>query len=165
MNIRGIVVGVALATLGATAGVATGSHVQASRTHTASVQSNTITVLETSALGVRALVSEQLGLSSRGPYRARPVKIEFDQDLWIDHLKWVDWGQPVAFASGVVHASAGPSYSFTTTAGGIMLDKLQSCATGSHSYYTYASMLAPAGFPDNTESMAGGEAEQAPTPC
>jgi hypothetical protein len=46
-----------------------------------------------------------------------------------------------------------------------MLDKLQSCATGSYSYYTYASMLAPAGFPENTESMAGGEAEQAPTPC
>jgi hypothetical protein len=46
-----------------------------------------------------------------------------------------------------------------------MLDQLRSCGTKSYSYYTYASMLAPAGFPANTESTADGESEQALTPC
>jgi hypothetical protein len=132
----------------------------------------------TNAPGVPALVSVKLaalGLSvtsPRGPYRARPAKIMFDlggyygaatRGLWIDHLTWVDWGQPIAYASGIVHARAWPSDNFTTTAGGIMLDQLQSC--GSHSYYTMAVMVAPAGFPANAESAAYGESEQALTAC
>ncbi len=132
----------------------------------------------THARGGAPLVSEKLAAlgssvtSPRGPYRARPRKIAFDlggyygagtKGLWIDHLKWVDWGQPVAYASGVVHARVWPSTNFMTTAGGIMLDQVRSC--GAHSYYTYASMLVPAGYPANTESTSGGISEQALTPC
>jgi hypothetical protein len=110
--------------------------------------------------------------SPRGPYWARPAKIAFDvggyygagtKGLWIDHLVWVDWGQPIAYASGVVHARVWPGNNFITTAGGIMLDQLRSC--GTHSYYTYASMLVPGGFPANTESTSFGISEQALTPC
>ncbi len=112
--------------------------------------------------------------SPRGPYRARPTKLAFDlggyygagiKGLWIDHLKWVDWGQPVAYASGVVHARVWPGHSYVTRAGGIMLDQLRFCGTGPRSYYTSASMVVPDGFPQNTESIATGIGEQALTPC
>jgi hypothetical protein len=45
-----------------------------------------------------------------------------------------------------------------------MLDQLRSCGT-KRSYYTYASMLVPAGFPQNTESTAYGIGELALSPC
>ena len=88
--------------------------------------------------------------SPRGPYRARPAKLAFDlggyygagtKGLWIDHLKWVGWGQPVAYASGVVHARVWPGHGYVTRAGGIMLDQLRSCGTKPSTYYTSASML------------------------
>jgi hypothetical protein len=128
---------------------------------------------------VATLVSVRLaGLGSsvtspRGPYQVRPAKIAFDlggyygagtKGLWIDHLKWVDWGKPVAYASGLVHARAWPSKNFITTAGGIMLDQVRSCGA-KRAYYTYASMLVPAGFPQNTQSMSYGTSEQALTAC
>ena len=175
MNMGAIGASVTLAVFGAITGVATGSHARASQTRTVTVTRTAYVRSTTKAAGVRALVSERLAAlgtsvtSPRGPYRARPVKIAFDlggyygagtKGLWIDHLKWVDWGQPVAFASGVVHARVWPSDNFIMTAGGIMLDQLRSCGTQSHSYYTYASMLVPAGFPANTESTAYGESER-----
>jgi hypothetical protein len=82
---------------------------------------------------------------------------------WIDQLTWVDWGQPIAYASGTIHARVWPSDNFITTAGGIMLDELRSC--GTRSYYTTVVMAAPAGFPANTQSTATGMSEQALTPC
>ena len=111
--------------------------------------------------------------SPLGPYRARPTKIAFNygkyygagtRGLWIDHLRWFDWGKPLAYASGLVHARVWPSRKFITTAGGITLDQLRSCSP-KRSYYTYASMLVPDGFPQNTESTAYGISEQALTPC
>ena len=81
----------------------------------------------------------------------------------IDHLTWVDWGQPIAYASGTVHARAWPSANFITTAGGVMLVQLRSC--GTRSYYTMAVMLAPAGYPANSQATATGETDQALTPC
>jgi hypothetical protein len=120
--------------------------------------------LSTLGVGVR---------SSHGPFRARPTKIAFNygsyyeagtRGVWIDHLRWVDWGKPVAYASGVVHARVWPSKKFITTAGGIMLDQLRSCSA-KRSYYSYASMLVPAGFPQNAKSTAYGMSELALTPC
>jgi hypothetical protein len=111
--------------------------------------------------------------SPLGPYRTRPTKIAFNygkyygagtKGLWIDHLRWFDWGKPVAYASGLVHARIWPSRRFVTTVGGITLDQLRSCNL-KRSYYTYASMLVPAGFPQNTESTAYAISEQALTPC
>jgi hypothetical protein len=110
--------------------------------------------------------------SPRGPYRARPRKIGFDlggyygagtKGLWMDHLRWVDWGQPVAYASGVVHARVWPSHKFMTTPGGIMIDELRSC--GTRTYYTSAAMVVPAGYPANAESTSVATSEQALTPC
>jgi hypothetical protein len=127
------------------------------------------------APGVAALVSQNLApvgmsvTSPRGPYRTRPARLSFSDDryngyLWIDHLTWVDWGQPIANASGIVHASDWPHVNLiTTTPGGVMLDQLRSC--GTRSYYTMAVMLAPAGYPANSQATATGESEQALTPC
>src|SRR5579862_8067269 len=66
--------------------------------------------------GVPVLVSQRLAAlgssvtSPRGPYIARPKQITFSTSrvgsglaVYVDHLKWVDWNQPVAFASGIVH--------------------------------------------------------------
>lgn len=111
--------------------------------------------------------------SPRGPFVSRPHKIAFDlggyygagtRGLWIQNLHWLDWGEPVAYASGTVNARVWPTKKFIVTPGGIMLDKLQSCG-GNRFYYTSANMVAPAGFPQNTESTAVGMGEQALTPC
>jgi hypothetical protein len=128
----------------------------------------------TNAPGAAARVSRNLASfggsiqSPRGPYRGRPTKLTFVAggnagSLWIDHLTWVDWGQPIAYASGIVHARAWPSANFITTAGGVMLDQLRLC--GTRSYYTMAVMLAPAGYPANSQATATGETDQALTPC
>jgi hypothetical protein len=102
----------------------------------------------------------------------RPTKLSFDlgggtgtKGLWIDHLKWTDWGGPVAYASGVVHAQAATGSGFITTPGGIMLDQLRSCSTGAKSYYTSANMVVPAGYPENSDSTSYGIGEQALAPC
>jgi hypothetical protein len=131
-----------------------------------------------SATNTASLVSMNLAAfgssvtSPRGPYRARPRKIAFDlggyygagtKGLWIDHLRCVDWGEPVAYASGVVHARVWPSHKFMTTSGGIMIDELRSC--GTPTYYTSAAMAVPAGYPVNTESSSVATSEQALTPC
>ncbi len=119
----------------------------------------------------RTLVSVRLAAiganvtSPRGPFRTRPAKLVFGSGLWIDHLKWADWGQSVAFASGMVHARVWPGHSYVTRAGGLMLDQLRTCGTKPTSYYTSVSMDVPDGFPENTESTATGIGEQALTPC
>jgi hypothetical protein len=173
MSIRWIVVGATIASLGSIAGVASGGQVQTVRARTRSVTATRTGHVRSTRNepAIAPLVSVRLAAigsdvtSPRGAYRARPTKIVFGDGLWMDHLRWVDWGQPVAYASGVVHAQTSPSHSFITTPGGVMLDQLRSCATKPHSYYTYASMLAPTGFPENTESTAYGESEQALAPC
>jgi hypothetical protein len=157
-----IVLAVTLALLSAAVGVSAADQHTAVRTRSAA----TLVSVRLAALGAGTT-------SPRGPYRARPVKIAFNygsyygagtKALWIDQLRWFDWGKPVAYASGLVHARVWPSKKFITTAGGITLDQLRSCGM-KRSYYTYASMLVPAGFPQNTQSTAYGISEQALTPC
>lgn len=162
----------------ACAAAAAGSDANTFRTRTVTVTRTVHVRSTTSAPGVPARLSVRLAAlgtsvsSPRGSYRARPAKIAFNlggyygagtKGLWIAHLTWVDWGQPIAYASGTVHGRVWPTHNFITTAGGITVDGLRSC--DGHSYYTYASMLAPAGFPANTESTATGESQQALTPC
>ena len=59
--------------------------------------------------------------SPRGPFAVRPHKIAFDlggyygagtKGLWIENLHWVDWGHPVAYASGTVYARIWPTKKF-----------------------------------------------------
>jgi hypothetical protein len=84
MNIGAIGAGAALAILGATVGVATGSQAHASRARTVTVTRTVYVRSTTNAPGVPALVSERLAAfgssvtSPRGPYRARPAKIAFN---------------------------------------------------------------------------------------
>jgi hypothetical protein len=173
-----VVSAVTLALLGGVVGVAAGgqraaqapavisswgfSPLSAARAH----RVVTLVSVTLSALGVGVR-------SSRGPYRAHPTKIAFNygsyygagtKGLWIDHLRWVNWGKPVAYASGLVHARVWPSKRFITTAGGITLDQLRPCSA-TRSYYTYASMLVPAGFPQSAKSTAYGMSELALIPC
>jgi hypothetical protein len=169
-----------VAAFGGTVGVAAGSNEHAAHTHGVAVAKTALARTRTRTPRSETLVSTRLAgiggnvTSPRGPYRARPTKISFDlggydgagtKGLWIDHLKWVDWGQPVAYASGVVHARVWPGHSYVTRAGGIMLDQLRSCGTKPSSYYTSASMVVPDGLPQNTESTATAIGEQALTPC
>jgi hypothetical protein len=178
MKILSISLSLALVVAGTMAGSATAAqnHRLPPRTATVTKTVHTRSTAKPSTAGARVSVKlAALGstvTSPHGPYRARPVKIAFDlggyygagtNGLWIDHLTWVDWGQPVAYASGVVHARVWPGHNFITTPGGIMLDELRSC--GTHVYYTSAAMLVPAGYPANTESTSVATSEQALTPC
>jgi hypothetical protein len=163
MKIRWIIAGVTLLLLGAFAAVANASQPQTKKKRAPPA----LVSVDLAAIGGDVL-------SPHGPYRVRPARIAFNyggyygagtKGLWITHLKWVDWGQPVAFASGIVHARVWPSHRFITTAGAITLDQLRYCGTKPRLYYAYASMQVPAGFPQNTRSVAYGEAEEALTPC
>jgi hypothetical protein len=177
MNILSISASLALA-VGGTAASGTAGGQRDRLPPRAATVAKTVHTRSTANRSDPALVSVKLAAfgstitSPRGPFRARPGKIAFDlggyygagtKGLWIDHLKWADWGQPVAFASGVVHARVWPGHTFVTTPGGIMIDQVRSC--GNRTYYTYASMLVPAGYPENTESTSVGTSEQALTPC
>ena len=178
MKLLPVVVAVMLALLGGAASVAAASR-SAPRARLETSSRGFSPRADARTRGAVTLLSVRLaGLGSavrspRGPFRTRPTKVAFDlggyygastKGLWIDHLRWVDWGKPVAFASGLVHARVWPSKNFITTPGGITIDQLRSCGTG-RSYYTYASMLVPAGFPQNTEATATAISEQALTPC
>jgi hypothetical protein len=163
MKIRWFVVGVTLVLLGALAAVANGSQSQTKKQRVPPA----LVSVDLAAIGGNVL-------SQHGPYQVRPTKIAFNyggyygagtKGLWIANLKWVDWGQPVAFASGIVHARVWPSHAFITTPGAITLDQLRYCGTKPRLYYAYASMQVPAGFPQNTRSVSYAEAEQALTPC
>jgi hypothetical protein len=163
MKIRWIIAGVTLLLLGAFAAVANASQPQTKKKRAPPA----LVSVDLAAIGGDVL-------SPHGPYRVRPARIAFNyggyygagtKGLWITHLKWVDWGQPVAFASGIVHARVWPSHRFITTAGAITLDQLRYCGTKPRLYYAYASMQVPAGFPQNARSVAYGEAEEALTPC
>ncbi len=173
MNILPIRFGVALGVaaiagvaLAGSAGVATGSVRRGPSTRTATrTVTVTKTVLATTTQpGVPAFVSQNLAAfggsvtSPAGPYRAHPSEITFSSSpvggpnlaVYVDHLSWVDWGQPVAYASGIVHTRDWQQNGFIATPGGAIVDQLLSCE--GRSYYTYSELLAPAGFPSNSQS-------------
>jgi hypothetical protein len=123
-----------------------------------------------------ALISKNLApfgtdvTKPRGPYQARPSKITFDTSkvgygfaAYVDHLKWIDWGKPVAYARAIVHTRAWQQHGYVATPGGVIVDHLVLC--NGRSYYTAAELRAPAGFAENTRSTATGESTQALTPC
>jgi hypothetical protein len=119
------------------------------------------------------LVSKNLaGIGSsvtgpRGPYASGPSKITFsnrsDFAAYVDHLSWVDWGLPVAYARGIVHTRDWQQHGYIATPGGVIVDQLISCE--GRSYYTYAELFAPAGYAANSELTAMGQNAQAVTPC
>ena len=120
-----------------------------------------------------ALVSKNLALfgssvtGPRGPYAARPTKITFSTGsyfaAYVDHLSWVDWGQPVAYARGIVHTRDWQQHGYVATPGGVIVDQLISCE--GRSYYTYAELFAPAGFPSDSRNTSVGSSGRALTPC
>jgi hypothetical protein len=78
--------------------------------------------------GVPAVVSKNLAAfgssitGPRGPYPARPSKITFSTypvgeglAVYVDHLSWVDWGQPVAYARGIVHTRDWQQHGYVAT--------------------------------------------------
>jgi hypothetical protein len=93
---------------------------------------------------VRALVS------TRGPkagsYVARPSRLTviygYRSDVAASHLKWVDWGQPVAFASGdiLIQTSTG---GFESVRGALVLDGLIACGANPTYYYKSATAYTP----------------------
>jgi hypothetical protein len=179
MNILPTKPGVALAVAGAIVGPATGAHhrhcppprtVKVTRTRTVYVRSTT------KARPVAARVSQRLAAfgsnirSRRGPYRARPREIIFATSgvgnglaIYVDHLTWVDWGQQVAYASGIVHTRDSQQRRFVATRGGVVVDQLRSCKR--RHYYTNAEMFAPAGYPASSQNTNTGYGGQALTPC
>jgi hypothetical protein len=123
-----------------------------------------------------ALVSKNLApfgspvTGPRGPYASRPSKITFSTSrvglglaVYVDHLSWVDWGQPVAYARGIVHTRDWQQHGYVATPGGVVVDQLISCEGRSH--YTYAELFAPAGFPSDSQNTSVGENGRALTPC
>ena len=161
------------------AGIASGStrHSTSSRTVTVTKTNTVYSPSATNVAPVAGLVSLRLAAfgssisSPRGPYRGRPSKITFsaspvggpDLAVYVDHLSWVDWGKPVAYASGIVHTRDWQQHGFIATPGGVIVDQLVSC--GGRSYYTYSELFAPGGFPSNSQDTSVGSSERSLTPC
>jgi hypothetical protein len=119
--------------------------------------------------GVPAAISRNLAAfggsitGPRGPYPVRPTAITFSTypvglglAVYVDHLSWVDWGQPVANARGIVHTRDWPQHGYVGTPRGVIVDQLLSCE--GRPYYTYAEMFAPAGFSSNSQDPSVGYA-------
>ena len=154
MNSRRLVIcsGIALALVVAVAGAALGSARQPA-------------LVSTNLAGFGSSVT-----GPRGPYASRPSKITFSTypvglglAVYVDHLSWVDWGKPVAYARGIVHTRDWQQHGYIATPGGVIVDQLLSCE--GRSYYTYAELFAPAGFPSNSQDTSVGYSGRAPTPC
>jgi hypothetical protein len=120
-----------------------------------------------------ALVSKNLAAfgssvtGPRGPYASRPTKITFETGsyfaAYVDHLSWVDWGKPVAYARGIVHTRDWQQHGYIATPGGVIVDQLISCE--GRPYYTYAELFAPAGYAANSERTDVGSNGRALTRC
>jgi hypothetical protein len=135
--------GVVLAVLGAgvIAGVATGSDGHRPRTRTVTV---TKTVLATTTQpGVPALVSSRG--ENAGPYVAHPASLSLipaspsnaqPPETKAVHLHWVDWGQPIAFATGDILYKPEGSNGFQAYSGALVFYNLMACGSAPTYYYT-----------------------------
>lgn len=98
----------------------------------------------TAKAGAPALVS-RYG-PRRGRYVARPSRLNliygYRSDVAADHLRWVDWGQPVAFATGDILIQ-GPSGGFQSVNGALVLNGLVACGPKPTYYYTSATAFTP----------------------
>ncbi len=117
-----------------------GSHHRPRRTTT-----GTKTVMAaTRQRGVRALVSQRG--PTAGPYVARPSKLNLidgdRSDVAAARLKWVDWGQPVAFATGdiLIQTSDG---GFESVPGALVLSGQIACGANPAYYYKSATAYTP----------------------
>ena len=99
----------------------------------------------------RAATAKKSVLVSRrgekaGTYVAKPSKLDlidgYLSAVEAAHLKWVDWGQPVAFATGdiLIQTSA---KSFESVRGALVLTGRIACGTKPTSYYTSATVYTP----------------------
>jgi len=148
----------AVAVIGIAAGTAAG-HSSPRRTETV-----TKTVLATTTRpGVPALVAQHG--PNGGRYVATPSKLNliygYRSDVDAAHLKWVDWGQPVAFATGdiLIQTSTG---GFQSVRGALVLSGLVACGTKPTSYYKSATAYTPT-YPKYTEVSTG--RPQLASPC
>jgi hypothetical protein len=157
------VAGVAVAGI-AVAGVASGSTEHSSRTRTVTVPK---TVLATTTQpGVRAFVSSRGEVA--GPYVARPASLSLipaspsnaqPPATKAVHLRWVDWGQPVAFATGDILYKPEGSNRFEAYPGALVFYNLMACGSAPTYYYTTV-----VGFPRSLTYYDDGESSLA-RPC
>lgn len=119
--------GVVLTVIGAVAGTATASeaaHVGAAK---------------------RVVLVSRRGPKS-GPYIAKPLKLDlidgYQSAVDAAHLKWVDWGQPVAFATGTILVQTSAT-SFTSVRGAVVLTGLIACGSRPTYYYKSATAYTP----------------------
>jgi len=84
-----------------------------------------------------------------GRYVVRPSRLNliygYRSDVAAAHLRWVDWGQPVAFATGdiLIQTSSG---GFESVPGALVLYQLTACGTKPTSYYTAATYTAATAY-------------------
>jgi hypothetical protein len=141
--------GIRLAIAGAIVGVAAGGANIATGSTGHSLPRRTVTVARamlatTKRSRVSALVSKHG--PKTGPYVAMPSSLDliygYRSDVAAAHLKWVDWGQPVAFATGdiLIETSTGR---FESVPGAIVLTGLTACGTKPTYYYKSATAYTP----------------------
>jgi hypothetical protein len=138
-----VAVAVAVAVVGVAgvgASIAMGSTGQGISTLTVTRAVKTTTKLP----GVPALVAKDGPKAGR--YVTRPSSFYFiygyRSDVGASHLTWVDWGQPVAFATGdiLVQTSSGR---FQSVPGAVVLSGLIACGTKPTYYYKSATAYLP----------------------
>ena len=94
--------------------------------------------------GVVALVSQRG--PTPGPYVAKPSKLDliygYRSNVGAAHLKWVDWGQPVTFATGdiLIQTAAG---GFESVPGALVLSGRIACGAKPTYYYKSATAYTP----------------------
>ncbi len=57
------------------------------------------------------------------------------------HLHWIDWGQPIAFATGDILVKSYGSTGFQAFSGLLVFYNIMACGTGPTNYYTTAFTL------------------------
>jgi hypothetical protein len=113
--------------------------------------------------GALALVSQRG--PTAGAYVPKPSKLNliygYRSDAAAAHLKWVDWGQPVAFATGdiLIQTSSG---GFESVPGALVLNELIACGTKPAYYYKSATAYTPTYYKYSSVSVGK---PQLASPC
>jgi len=146
-----LIVGVlAVAGAGVVTGVATGSDTHPSRTRavTRTVTVTRTVLATTTQPGVSVFVSSNG--ENAGKYVAHPSSINLipappdNAEPGLTkavHLHWIDWGQPIAFATGAILVKSYGSTGFQAFSGLLAFYNIMACGTGPTNYYTTAFTL------------------------